>query len=250
MARRRDSHPGSREQLIEAAWDLMKEQGTAAMSVDAVVTRAGLSKGTFFHFFPTKRQFLEAFCHRLADISWEETTADLDRAELDPVARINLLFASIRQWRTTRSLALGVFWRELAREENAPLRSLVVTRWSERFGAALTDLIESGNAVGVMRVADPQVMGAIIAEWVAASTLGSLRLVMERSDSEVIGLAVRRTNVTIESVERVLGLTENSLTRPEPSVVTSLAEAMQQAERMSPRMDHEASARAPSRRNS
>jgi TetR/AcrR family transcriptional repressor of nem operon len=228
----------------------MKEQGTSGMSVDAVVTRAGLSKGTFFHFFPTKRQFLTALCHRLADISWEETAADLNRADTDPVARANLLFASIRQWRTARSLALGALWRELAREENAALRSLVVTRWSERLGVALTGLIESGNAIGVMRVADPQVVGALIAEWVAASTLGSLRLVMERPDLEVIELAVRRTNVTVESIERVLGLAEQSLTRTDPSIVTSLAEAMQQAERVSPRMDHEVRTAAPSRRNS
>ena len=237
MARRKGSQPGSREQLIEAAWDLMKEQGTSGLSVDAVVTRAGLSKGTFFHFFPAKRQFLETLCHRLADISWEEMATPLEQADADPVALMNLLFASIRQWRATRSLALGALWRELVREENAALRSLVVTRWSDRLGAALTSLVEAGNTQGVMRVKDPQVVGALIAEWVAASTVGSLRLVMERPDREVIDLAVRRTNVTVESIERVLGLAEQSLARVDPGIVTALAEAMRQSER-SPQLGH------------
>lgn len=251
MARRRGTQPGSGEQLLGAAWELMSEQGVRGMSVDAVVARAGLSKGTFFHFFPTKHDFLEALCRRLGDISWEETVAPFEQADAgtDPIARANLLFAGIRQWRAARSPALGAMWRELAREENASLSSMVLARWSGRLGTVLTGLIESGNARGVMRVADPEVVGPLVAEWVAASTVGSLRLVQERSDREVLDLVVRRSDATVASIERVLGLAEHSLARADPGVVLSLAAAMQQDDQPPAREDRAVPAASPSRRN-
>ncbi|MGO1538529.1 MAG: TetR family transcriptional regulator [Leucobacter sp.] len=57
----------SREVLEEAAYELFLEQGYDGTTVAEVAQRAGVSRGTFFNYFPAK-----------ADVFWGDTDAALD----------------------------------------------------------------------------------------------------------------------------------------------------------------------------
>jgi TetR/AcrR family transcriptional repressor of nem operon len=78
----------ARDKLLNAALGIIREQGFAATSVDALCARAGVTKGAFFHHFKSK----EALAVAAAD-HWSETTsalfagADYHR-HADPAARI------------------------------------------------------------------------------------------------------------------------------------------------------------------
>lgn len=50
-----------RAALYQAALGLFRERGYAASSVDEIVAAAGVAKGTFFNFFPTKAHVLRAY---------------------------------------------------------------------------------------------------------------------------------------------------------------------------------------------
>lgn len=50
-----------RAAIYEAAIALFRENGFANTSVDAITAAAGVAKGTFFNFFPTKQDVLKAY---------------------------------------------------------------------------------------------------------------------------------------------------------------------------------------------
>lgn len=52
--------PGARERLVAAAVDLFAEQGYDATTVTQIAERAGVTKSTFFRYFPDKRELLVA----------------------------------------------------------------------------------------------------------------------------------------------------------------------------------------------
>jgi AcrR family transcriptional regulator len=52
--------PGARERLVVAAVDLFTEQGYDATTVAQIAERAGVTKSTFFRYFPDKRELLVA----------------------------------------------------------------------------------------------------------------------------------------------------------------------------------------------
>lgn len=56
-ARRKEARPG---ELLEAALELFVEKGYAATKVEDVATRAGVSKGTLFLYFPSKEDLFKA----------------------------------------------------------------------------------------------------------------------------------------------------------------------------------------------
>lgn len=51
---------GARERLVVAAVDLFTEQGYDATTVAQITERAGVTKSTFFRYFPDKRELLVA----------------------------------------------------------------------------------------------------------------------------------------------------------------------------------------------
>ncbi|QJR14734.1 hypothetical protein DSM104440_01544 [Usitatibacter palustris] len=92
---RRVRNPGqTREKILDAAQVLILDHGFSATTVDAVVGRAGITKGAFFHHFPSKSDLGRALVERHAATDREHFLAQLARAEklaADPLQQVLLL---------------------------------------------------------------------------------------------------------------------------------------------------------------
>jgi TetR/AcrR family transcriptional repressor of nem operon len=80
--------PSAREKLLEAALGVIRAQGYAATTVDDLCEQAGVTKGAFFHHFPTK----DALAVAAADYWSEKTSALFAGADYhrhgDPLSRV------------------------------------------------------------------------------------------------------------------------------------------------------------------
>jgi len=77
----------TRERLLDAAEKVVAEKGAEAASIEDFVKAAGVSRGTFYNYFPTATELLHALNTRVA----AELDLELDRmgaAIEDPVARL------------------------------------------------------------------------------------------------------------------------------------------------------------------
>ncbi|HEY6014490.1 MAG TPA: helix-turn-helix domain-containing protein, partial [Candidatus Limnocylindrales bacterium] len=59
-ARHRDRREATRRTLLDAAMRVFSAKGVAATSVDDIVRAAGLAKGTFYLYFATKDEAVDA----------------------------------------------------------------------------------------------------------------------------------------------------------------------------------------------
>jgi TetR/AcrR family transcriptional repressor of nem operon len=86
----RDGRP-TRDALLDAAQTLILENGFAATTVDAVIGRAGLTKGAFFHHFASKAALAETLLRRYAETDGAHLERHITRAEAlsrDPLQQV------------------------------------------------------------------------------------------------------------------------------------------------------------------
>src|ERR1700729_1549029 len=60
---------GARSKLLDAAFSIIRQKGYAATSVDELCTRAGVTKGAFFHHFPSKDSLAVAAANQWQELS-------------------------------------------------------------------------------------------------------------------------------------------------------------------------------------
>lgn len=77
-ARRKEARPG---ELLEAALALFVEKGFAATRVEEVATRAGVSKGTLFLYFPSKEELFKAVVRETIAGRFREWNDEFERFE-------------------------------------------------------------------------------------------------------------------------------------------------------------------------
>ena len=80
----------NRDRILDAAEQLVIENGFAATSVDGVLRAAGTSKGAFFHHFDSKLDLARALTERyvVADIGQLRAALDATQDVADPVDRV------------------------------------------------------------------------------------------------------------------------------------------------------------------
>ena len=87
----------TRERLLDAAQAAINEQGFAATSIDQIIERVGMTKGSFFYHFKTKNDLARALIERFAAADRQILTETVDRAEKlsdDPLQQL-LIFVGL-----------------------------------------------------------------------------------------------------------------------------------------------------------
>ena len=81
----------AKAQIIRASWDLFRERGFENTTVDEIIERAGIAKGTFYHHFQGKSSLLGTLSVVL-DEKYRELEVDMDPSltAVEQIRAINL----------------------------------------------------------------------------------------------------------------------------------------------------------------
>jgi len=116
----------SAEDWAVAALDVIAESGFAAVAVEPLAKRLGVTKGSFYWHFPSREALLIAALER-----WEKTEQEMVFGQLeavsDPRARLKALFQLV-----ARELKSHVIYSELLKALDHPVVKPVLSRVSER----------------------------------------------------------------------------------------------------------------------
>lgn len=166
---------GTRDRILEAGYGIAGQSGVAAVTLDAVADRAGVSKGGLLYHFPSKEALIggmvDGLCRTFADLADAAARADPEPAGRS--ARAYLAASAGELWQSSRWLALvgalmvspGLLdsWRA----EVAAGRVADETENADPVAAAIVRLAADGLwLAGVLGLPapDPQLRAAILAQ--------------------------------------------------------------------------------------
>lgn len=81
----------TRQKLVEATLRLMLHQGYAATTVDEICGEAGLTKGSFFHYFSSKEAIARAAVDHFAQVGTDLYSPAWSEPEADPLEQLHCL---------------------------------------------------------------------------------------------------------------------------------------------------------------
>jgi len=162
----------AREQLIKSAIVLMHTRGYTAVGVQEVCDHAGVNKGSFYHFFSSKRELVLA----ALDAQWEAT----ERYFLDPAFATDLpllekfqRLLQINLERMANKPMKGCFFGnlslELSTQDEVVRRKLqdIFQRWAAYFERELAKAVSSGELPEI----DPQTTAQTILAYIEGIAL-------------------------------------------------------------------------------
>jgi AcrR family transcriptional regulator len=177
---------GADEAILAAALAELGERGYARMSVDAVATRAGVSKPTIYLRHPTKADLATA---AIASMRARPRPAPTDDVRADLIAHLRLLRAGLE-----RPNGMTMFGTVLAEERETPeLLALYRERLVAPRRRELRAVLGAARDRGEIRrdanldVAVAALVGAFFARYLAGDSLGG-RFVAQVVDTVLDGL--------------------------------------------------------------
>jgi AcrR family transcriptional regulator len=192
MSKRSDA---TREKLFAAAVELIGERGYHGTTVDDIVERAGVAKGTVYYHFAGKRELFQALLQdglqKLSTAFREEVEANEDpREALRCIVHAELKF--IRDHQAFSKLLMSELWRadRVWREALVLLRSNYVS--------CVETVIERGVERGLFRAdLDPLRAGSVVFGTIATAALDWLVFDPDRPMKDV-------ADETVEFVQRAV----------------------------------------------
>lgn len=224
-------HPDLRRaELLDRASALFVQHGYDNVSLNDLIADAGVSKGAFYHWFPSKEALITALTHRSAHDQFVVIEDLVSRCDGDALARLNTVlqggFDVKMQTGTPEQLAAMV---SLLRPENAHLYAQIVAVGENLLRPLLTELISDGVQDGIFDTFDPEGVADMIQGLAARTSSNILQIVdvaAESARNDAIEVLTTRLRLHGLAIDRILGLPDTSVTVLTADQVAALVAAL------------------------
>jgi len=210
-------HPDVRRaETLDHAAALFVQRGYDNVSLNDLIADAGVSKGAFYHWFPSKDALITALAERSARDQFTDVENAVAKCRGSALDRLNALlragFDVKMQMGTPEQLAAMV---SLLRPANAHLYGRILTASEDLTRPLLTRVISEGINEGVFDTFDGEGVADMIlglAARVNANVVQILDATDESSRVQAVAVLTTRFKLHGVAVDRVLGLPDGSIT--------------------------------------
>lgn len=189
----------TRSKLLEAGFEEVYEHGFRSASIDAILARAGVTKGALYHHFPNKRALGYALVDEvIGDFMVERLLAPL-RGTDDPISALQTHGLEMVRRNGEQACKLGCPLNNLAQEmsaEDEGFRERVEAIY-RRLREGVAEALRRGQEAGTVRASvDPDRLAA----YYLASSAGIMGAAKNARDPEVMRQLVETANDLLETL--------------------------------------------------
>jgi len=136
-------NPDTRDALVRCGTEILTEQGFLSTGIDAVLSRVGVPKGSFYHYFQSKEDFGHAVLANYAGYFARKLDRCLLDASRPPLARIAAFVedakAGMLRFEFRRGCLVGNLGQEVTQLPEAFRESLeaILLSWQQRLALCL-----------------------------------------------------------------------------------------------------------------
>lgn len=190
-------HDERKNEIIDTAEKLFASKGYEQCSVNDILTEIGIAKGTFYHYFKSKEEVLDAVIGKATAIIAERIYEVADKTGVSSNDKLLQIFLAMK---IENQMERGLL-EEMHKVENALMHQKSLVSIMEVLTPVLTKVVEEGNRDGTFHCEYPEEFMQIFLS--AATTLfddGIFQVAPEKMQSLLVALIVM--------LEKLLGVEE------------------------------------------
>jgi AcrR family transcriptional regulator len=224
-------HPDVRRaEILDHASALFVQRGYDNVSLNDLIADAGVSKGAFYHWFPSKDELITALAGRSARDQFAAIERATAQCHGDALDRLNALlqagFDVKMRMGAPEHLAAMV---SLLRPENAHLYGRIVAVSEDLVRPLLTRVISDGVQQGAFHTFDPEGVADMILGLSARVNTNVVQIVGATDESareHAIDVLTSRLELHGLAVDRILELPDGSVTALDRAQVEIMVAAL------------------------
>lgn len=157
-------HNERKKQILDEASRLFAEKGYDKCTVNDILKAVDIAKGTFYHYFKSKEEVLDAITQQAADMIEAQVKGVMEIENLTPEERVVRMFTALSiESQMPQGLAT-----ELHHPENALLHQRSLKATVNRVTPLFAEVVEQGNEQDVFKAEYPH---AYMKIFLTASTM-------------------------------------------------------------------------------
>ena len=201
-----------KQEFLDAAQKLFYEQGYGQTPVNTIIEAVGVSKGTFYHYFKSKEDLLDALAERVARQRLERLHSIVEDRHLGALEKFNRYFAGSRSLKEKSEEIAKTVLRVMYEDENILLRHKARVRSMELVVPELGKIIAQGIQEGIFNVPYPERTAEMILMLGGEMKDIYARLFLELDEKpENITLAKQLIDQYEDAIARMLEAPEGSI---------------------------------------
>ncbi len=207
-----DEYSKKQNEILDAAQQLVYTKGFEQLAIQDVLDQLKISKGAFFHYFPSKSALLEALIERFVTQAKQLLEPIVHDPQLSALEKLEGYFDVVGRWKTDQKSYLLSVLRVWYADDNAIVRLKVQNRGFQWIAPILTEIIQQGNREGTFTFPHPDQAGLVIYSLFSSLADSFVELLLNpKPDQDAFGQAKKYVTVYMRALERVLGAPEESL---------------------------------------
>ncbi|MBC7252795.1 MAG: TetR/AcrR family transcriptional regulator [Actinobacteria bacterium] len=212
--RKEEAREDTRGEIIQAAWRLFSSSGYDATPLESILSMVGISKGTFYYYFSGKEDLLDAVVETVIERIAARVEGMSRDESIPPLERMRRFLEGIAVWKMDNLEIVREVAEVVYRPQNAIIREKMNRRTVEKLAPVLAEILAQGEREGVFFTGAPRDMAEIVLRFFAAmaelQVEDYLRAAREGA-AEAVERLVRRAELYIRAMERMLGAEEGSV---------------------------------------
>ncbi len=211
------AHTERKTEILQTARYLFYTEGYESVTVRQIIEAVGIAKGTFYHYFTSKEELLNALVDMMLDTVIPLIQNIVDDGELDALAKLQGLFTSAKTWKYENVDLVLLTMKQLYRDENILMRTKINKKSTNLLSPLYALVIRQGIEEGVFRCDYPDETGTMIMALAIgmSDTIVNSVLLLESGKTEsgeILDTLDRCFKAMDRAIERLIGLETETLT--------------------------------------
>jgi AcrR family transcriptional regulator len=215
-----------KDELVDIAGEFFFTKGFAKTSIQNIIDKAEIAKGTFYHYFKSKDDILDAMAKRYVKGFYKKAD-HIITSDLNAVDKFNKFFSFSQQFKMGNIKVMRVLTKVIMSENNLALRNRMLKHTMNEVAPIYEKIINQGVEEKLFNVFNPALTSKfLINSFAVNGEMMTEFLLAEKYTQEVLDGLREQVRFFEDNMERLLGAEKGSIKAIDDDVLENMIKGL------------------------